>query len=305
MTRRPVRLLAAALALPLALGACRSASGTGTAQGGPSTSAAATTRPVVRDATDKSFTLMRFDHSTQITNTWFPLQPGMQFVYSGQINQDGKRVEHRVVFTVTDLTKEIDGVRNVVLYDLDYNAGELAEAELAFHAQDNDGNVWNMGEYPEEYEGGKLTGAPDTWITGLAGARAGIIMRAQPRLGTSSYLQGWAPAIDFNDTAKVARTGVHDCVPVRCYDNVLVTDEWNPDEPDAVQQKFYAPNVGNIRAEFAGSKDRDKETLVLVKVTHLDPAALAQIRQRALTMDKRAYTSRKDLYGKTPPAQPA
>jgi hypothetical protein len=146
-----------------------------------------------------------------------------------------------VVFTVTDLTKVIDGVRNVVLYDLDYNAGNLVEAELAFHAQDDGGNVWNMGEYPEEYDDGKFTGAPDTWITGLAGARAGVIMRAAPRVGTSSYLQGWAPAIEFNDTAKVLKVGQRTCVPARCYDDVLVTDEYSPDEPDAHQQKFYAP----------------------------------------------------------------
>jgi hypothetical protein len=305
MSKRPVRLLAAtALALPLVLGACRSAGGTGAAQGPPPTSAA-TTLPVLKDATEKSYDRTRFSHSTDISNKWFPLRPGTQFVYAGKINQDGERVEHRVVFTVTDLTKVVDGVRNVVLYDLDYNAGELAEAELAFHAQDDSGNVWNMGEYPEEYEAGKLTGAPDTWITGLAGARAGVIMRADPRVGASNYLQGWAPAIDFSDTARVYRTGLRTCVPVSCYSNVLVTDEWNPSEPDAHQQKFYAPEVGNIRADFAGTKETEKETLLLVKVVHLGPSALAQIRQQALKLDTRAYTSSKDLYGQTPPAQPA
>jgi hypothetical protein len=29
-------------------------------------------------------------------------------------------------------------------------------------------------------------------------------MRAQPRAGTPQYLQGWAPEIDFDDTAKVS-----------------------------------------------------------------------------------------------------
>jgi hypothetical protein len=304
MSKRPVRLLvAAALALPLVLGACRSARTSSAAQAPPSTSAAPL--PVLKDATEKSYDRTRFGHSTDISNKWFPLAPGTQFVYVGKINQDGERVEHRVVFTVTDLTKAIDGVRNVVLYDLDYNAGELAEAELAFHAQDDYGNVWNMGEYPEEYEAGKFTGAPDTWITGLAGARAGVIMRADPRVGAPNYLQGWAPAIDFSDTARVYRTGQRTCVPVDCYSNVLVTDEWNPSEPNAHQRKFYAPDVGNIRADFAGTEETEKETLLLVKVVHLDPGALAKIRQQALKLDRRGYTSRKDLYGQTQPAQPA
>jgi hypothetical protein len=297
------RLAVAALALPLALTACGSNGDRNGSQSAATVSP--TTRPAPRDATDKDFDTGSFHNSTAITNQWFPLRPGAQFVYLGRISEGGERVDHRVVFTVTDLTKEIDGVRSVVLYDLDYNAGELAEAEIAFHAQDDHGNIWNMGEYPEEYENGKFSGAPDTWITGLAGARAGVIMRAAPRTGTSSYLQGWAPAIDFNDTAKVLKTGQKTCVPAKCYQNVLVTDEWNPDEPGAHQQKFYAPGVGNVRAEFAGSEEKEKEVLELVHAGQLDPAALAKVRAAALAMDTRAYRTTKGLYRPTPPAQPA
>jgi len=36
---------------------------------------------------------------------------------------------------------------------------------------------------------------------------------------------------------------------------------------------------------------------------HLGPAALAQARAAALTLDKRAYTTRPGIYGKTPPAE--
>jgi hypothetical protein len=292
------RLAAASLALPLVLAAC------GTGGGRTQVKSVTSTSAVPRDITDRNYDRGSFHHSTEITNRWFPLRPGTRFTYVGKINADGKRVEHRVVFTVTDLTKTIDGVRNVVLYDLDFNAGELAEAELAFHAQDDGGNIWNMGEYPEEYEEGKFTGAPDTWITGLAGARAGVIMRAAPRTGTSSYLQGWAPAIEFDDTAKVLKTGQRVCVPTSCYDNVLVIDEFSPREPGAHQQKFYAPGVGNIRADFAGTEETEKEVLQLVKVAHLDQAEMAKVRQAALKLDRRAYTSTKGLYRSTPPAQP-
>src|SRR3990170_3720292 len=71
------------------------------------------------------------------------------------------------------------------------SAGQLVETELAFFAQDDDGNVWNLGEYPEEYENGEFVGAPSTWIAGLAGAEAGVHMLAEPRQGTGYYLQGW------------------------------------------------------------------------------------------------------------------
>ena len=83
--------------------------------------------------------------------------------------------------------------------------------ELTFNAQDADGNVWNLGEYPEEYENGHLTGAPNTWIPGVQGAKAGLLMRADPRTKTSRYLQGYSPRIDFLDCAKVFQTHQRVC----------------------------------------------------------------------------------------------
>ena len=70
----------------------------------------------------------------------------------------------------------------------------LAEEELAFWAQDDFGNVWLMGEYPEEHEGSKVS-APSTWLAGNQGSTAGILMRANPKLNTSTYKQGEAPSV--------------------------------------------------------------------------------------------------------------
>ena len=80
----------------------------------------------------------------------------------------------------------------MVVWERDYTEDELVEAELAFFAQDNYGNVWHMGEYPEEYENGEFDKAPG-WLAGSKGASAGIAMRAEPRLKTPSYAQGYAP----------------------------------------------------------------------------------------------------------------
>ncbi|HEX8133317.1 MAG TPA: hypothetical protein VF880_07795, partial [Actinomycetes bacterium] len=111
-----------------------------------------------------------------------------------------------------------------------------------------------------------------------------------------------APEIEFSDRARVHQTGQRTCVPLGCYDNVLVTDEWNPLEPgDAHQRKFYASGVGNIRV--GAVDDPEAETLVLVKLAHLDPGALAQAREEALKLERRAYRVRKDVYGGTQPAE--
>jgi hypothetical protein len=214
--------------------------------------------------------------------------------------EDGESLPHRVVITVTDLTKVIGGVRSVVTWDLDYSDSELVEAELAFFAQDNDGNVWRMGEYPEEYEGGEFVAAP-TWIHGLEDARAGIAMKADPKVG-DSYAQGWGPAVDWTDRGQVDQVGQETCVPVDCYENVLVIAETSQAEPGAFQLKYYAPGVGNILVDWKG-EDQTQETLELVEVVQLSPDALAEARANALEMEKHAYEVSPDTYALTSPVE--
>ena len=107
----------------------------------------------------------------------------------------------------------------------------------------------------------------------------------------------------FNDRAKVLRMGTKTCVPVGCFKNVLVVDEFNPDEPGKHQLKYYAPGVGNVRVGWTGAKEESKETLVLTKVVHLSPAAMAKVRAEALKLERHAYKISKKVYGRTPPSE--
>jgi hypothetical protein len=249
----------------------------------------------------EDFDRSNFDRPTEIDNEWLPLRPGMQFVLEGSTFEGGRRVPHRVVFTVTDLTKVIEGIRTVVAWDRDYAANELVETELAFFAQDNDGNVWHLGQYPEEYERGKLIDAP-AWIAGFQNARAGIAMKADPRPGAPSYSQGWGPAVNWTDRAQVYRLGTRTCVPFDCFEDVLVMEEFSQEEPDAFQLKYYARGVGNVRVGWRG-EDPTKETLKLVEIVQLSPEALAEVRAEALDLERRAYEISKAVYGPTPPAE--
>src|SRR2546422_9749616 len=96
----------------------------------------------------EDFDPINFDESSTINNEWFALRPGTRFVWEGTaVDEEGDEEPHRVVFTVTDLTKVIDGVRAIVCWDMDYVDDELVETELAFFAQDKDGTVWHLGEY--------------------------------------------------------------------------------------------------------------------------------------------------------------
>ena len=237
-----------------------------------------------------------FSDPNIIDNEWSPMVPGTQMTLVGVADD----APHSVVSTVTDLTKVINGVRTVVILETDLSEGEVVESELAFKAQDDDGNVWNLGEYPEEYEDGEFAGAPSTWIAGVEDAEAGLLMQGEPRVGTGYYLQGWVPSIDFLDCARVLNTGQQACVPSSCYDNVLVTDEWSPLEPsEGHQRKSYASGVGNIAIGATGSSG---EVLELVEIAQLSPGDLTKVHREALKLEKRAYRI-SDVYGETPPAE--
>jgi hypothetical protein len=251
----------------------------------------------------ESFDAGRFGRSHQIDNQWMPLKPGTRFVYEGTtIEDDGTAVPHRVVINVTDLTKLIGGIRTVVTWDLDYSDGELVEAELAFFAQDSNGTVWRMGEYPEEYDGGKFVAAP-AWLHGLEGASAGIMMQARPQVGTPSYAEGWAPAVNWTDRGQVDQMGQKTCVPASCYEDVVVIAETSAGEPNAHQLKYYARGVGNVRVGWRGAGEKTKETLQLTRVEQLDARSLAEVRASALEMERNAYQRSKTVYAHTPPAE--
>ena len=265
----------------------------------PAPSALATSRrvaPAAAQVDAKDFNVKNFSaRSIVVDNRFLPLVPGKQFTLTGTTTAG----THEVVFTVTNVTKWVDHVRTVVIWDRDFQDGQLAEEELAFMAQDDAGNVWSIGEYPEVHEDNGTVDAPDTWLAGHNGATAGVLMRANPQTGTSAYTQGRSPDIDFFDKAKVAQTNQKTCVPTGCYSGVLVVDEWNPlDQPaDGHQFKYHAPGLGVVR--IVGKGGTEQETLVLTKIHTLTHSEMDAATARVLVLDQRAYTLARDVYGKT------
>jgi hypothetical protein len=238
-----------------------------------------------------------------ITNPLFPLAVASQFSYEGKIVDAEGSHEHSVTFTVTDLVKHVDGTETVVALDQDYLEGQLQEQELAFFAQDKAGNVWNFGEYPEEYDNGKLSGAPSTWIRGAGGAYGGMHVLSQPRIGMQ-YREGLVPAIQFDDVSKVTSVSQRTCVKAGCYNSVVVVDETSPNDPTSGHQiKYYAPGTGLVKVAAKGGDTQ--EFLGLASVRRLDGAGLARWHAEALAMDKRAYKVAAKVYQVTPPAQQA
>ncbi len=131
----------------------------------------------------------------------------------------------------------------------------------------------------------------------LVGAKAGIMMKANPELGSPANSEGFVPAPYFwDDWAMVCEVGERTCVPVDCFDDVLVTDEFEPRKAGAHQLKYYARGIGNIRTGWRGS-DPDREVLVLAKSSISD--------RRGWRQEPRGACAREStVYGRTGPAEP-
>jgi hypothetical protein len=231
----------------------------------------------------------RFSHPLAVTNRLTPLVPGTRLHYRGRVSGEGR---HDDVFTVTDLTVAVHGISVVVALDQDYREGDLQEAELAFFAQDDAGNVWNLGEYPEEYENGKFAGAPSTWVDRVRGAKGGFKLPARPRRG-QSWTEGRAPAIDFLDVSRVAavRTTVRSGLGL--HHGVVEVDETSPLDPTSGHQlKFYAPRLGLVRVEARGGDAQ--EVLSLVSLRHLGRRAMAGVDRIVRAMDRRGRSVSRD-----------
>jgi hypothetical protein len=183
-----------------------------------------------------------FVDPTQIGNTispnpYFPLIMGTTWTYKGggQIN----------TVSVTRLTKTILGVTCVVVRDIVQENGQTIEDTEDWFAQDVQGNIWYFGEISQEFNNGELVSLEGSWKAGVDSAKPGIIMLSSPQVG-NVYRQEFKLG-EAEDLAQVlSLTGSTTGPVASCNGNCLVTKEFTPIEPDAEENKYYAPGVGLI-----------------------------------------------------------
>jgi hypothetical protein len=197
-----------------------------------------TTISIPAHAAIPTFSKLNFHNPLKIDNKYFPLKPGTVFVYKG--TSDGEPT--RDVFTVTNKVKVILGINTRVVHDNAYVNGELEESTDDWFAQDDKGVVWYFGEFTTDLTTGSHEGS---WQAGVKGAKPGIIMLAQPKVG-DTYQQERAKGV-AEDAATVLSLKEKVCVPYGCFSNVLKTKDFTPLDPDVLEHKFYAQGIGHIK----------------------------------------------------------
>ena len=188
--------------------------------------------------------------TTTIDNPYFPLTPGTTFTY---LSRNGTI---RDVFAVTHDTRVINRVTCVQVHDSVYTNDELTEDTLDFFAQDREGNVWYFGENTAEFENGLLATIEGSFLSGVNHDKAGIIMKAHPAPG-DFYRQEFSlgNAEDFAENLNLNSRVV---VPYGRFNNCLKSQETTPLEPDALENKYYAPGVGNVLTVDLLTGERDE-----------------------------------------------
>ena len=188
-----------------------------------------------------AFDKTSFHNPLSIDNKYYPLKPGTIMSYNGT-DDDGKPI--RDIVTVTNDSRDVQGISTRVVNDSVFVKGKLEETTNDWYAQDDKGNVWYMGEDTTDLTS-KKNPHEGSWESGVKGAKAGIIMLAEPKAGIS-YNQEFAKGI-AEDKATVLSLNNSATVPQNSYSNVIKTKEFSPLEPDVVEQKYYAENVGDIK----------------------------------------------------------
>jgi hypothetical protein len=193
--------------------------------------------------------------TTDIDNSWWPMKPGSRWIYR---ETDTEGANQKVVVTVTNRTKTIaNGIEARVVHDVVTEDGEFVEVTDDWYAQDQDGNVWYLGEDTTEYENGKPVSKSGSFEAGVDGAEAGIIMPARPEPGRTyrqEYYKGEA-----EDQGTIVSLDQQAEAPAGHYMPVLMTNDTNPLEPKVNEFKFFARGVGPVLAvSVSGGSDREE-----------------------------------------------
>jgi hypothetical protein len=233
----------------LLLGACGDDdSGNGSANTTTGSADARSTLPQGSDPVE----LDPADFTTKIDNPYWPMAPGNRWV--------SRSSEERIVVEVTNRKKNVAGIEAVVVRDtVTDNNGDLVEVTDDWYGQDSDGNIWYLGEDVKDYQDGKVVSTAGSWEHGVDGALGGIAIPAEPRPGLKyrqEYYKGEA-----EDTAEVLSVSETVRVPAGTFRNCLETEDTTPLEPDAVEHKYYAKDVGPVLNEKV-SPDRFREELI-------------------------------------------
>ena len=187
-----------------------------------------------------SFAVDKEDLMSSGRNPFFVLEPGYQSVLEGG--------DDRLVITVLNETKMVDGVETRIIEERESEGGHLVEVSRNFFAISRRTNaVFYFGEEVDIYKADKIVTHEGAWLAGEKNAKFGLIMPGLPLLG-ARYYQEFAEG-EAMDRAEIDDLDETLVTPAGEFKHCLKIEETTPLEPDTREYKLYAPGVGLIQEE--------------------------------------------------------
>ncbi len=185
-----------------------------------------------------TFAVDKKDFVSVGSNDYFRLEPGNFLVLEkGQV---------RLIITVLDETKLVDGVETRVVEERESKGGALLEVSRNYFAFNTaDRGVYYFGEAVDIYKDGKVVGHEGEWESGRNEARFGLMIPGKPEVGAKFY-QEFAPGV-AKDRAEVVALDATIKTPAGEFKGCLKFVETTPLEPFARESKIYAPGVGLVK----------------------------------------------------------
>jgi hypothetical protein len=201
---------------------------------------------------DEYFESATFTGSATIDNAYWPLTFGVTHVYAAE-TEDGCEINSVTpIGTRGGFEEPYDGITALAVEDLEWLSEEcdgdyiLMEKTTDWYAQDDDDNIWYLGEETEAYEDDlDCLSDEGAWEAGQDDAKAGIVLLGTPVKGlaySQEYLEGEA-----EDMGKVLNLDVVvELESFGPFTDCLKTKEWTPLERGSVEHKYYCPTGGGL-----------------------------------------------------------
>jgi len=202
---------------------------------------------------DIDFEAAVFSNPTLIDNQYWPQIPGTSFVYAAE-NEDGCEVNMVSVTsdTKSDFGAPYDSIVALEVEDLAWLSEEcdgnyvLMEKTVDRYAQDDDDNIWYLGEDTEAYDDEEnCLSNEGAWEAGEDNAEAGIVVLGAPIKGLAykqEYLEDEAE--DMGKILKLSTTV--ELESFGPYADCLKTKEWTSLDRGNIEHKFYCPSGGGL-----------------------------------------------------------
>jgi hypothetical protein len=180
---------------------------------------------------------------TQGNNPFFKLEPGYRIVLEDD--------EEKVIITVLDRTKWVDGVRTRVVVEDEFekDGDELIRTERSvnYYARcEQTNSIFYFGEDVEMFdEDGNLISREGEWLAGRNGAKPGIAMPGTPLVG-AKYYEEIAPADSALDKGEITAVEPRCTVDGEHFGRPCVSTVGTNDCNDDADEKVYVAGIGIV-----------------------------------------------------------